>query len=257
MHLHYLPVDLHTHTLASDHAYSTVFENIMAAKNKGLQMIAITDHGPKMADAPHYFHYYNQKAIPNIVNGLIVLRGIEANFLRHGETDCSPALYNSLDIVIGACHPHVLEGTSFEENTDIIIKIIQDHKVDILTHLGDPLFPKDHEAIISEAVKHNVAIEINSSSGVTSRLGSTDNCIKIAKLCKKYNALVSVNSDAHFCTNVGAFDHAFSILESAQIEICDVLNSSPLKVLNFLKERGHNISSVLFEYADNLPKIRY
>ena len=36
--------DLHTHTLFSKHAYSTVKENLEAARNKGLSYIAITDH---------------------------------------------------------------------------------------------------------------------------------------------------------------------------------------------------------------------
>lgn len=245
----FLPVDLHTHTLASDHAYSTLFENILVAKRKGMSMIANTDHGPKMPDSPHYFHYFNQKAIPHIVDDIIVLRGIEANFLKDGTTDCSLDLYNKLDIVLAGCHPHVLERTSFEENTQIVINAIENHLCDVVTHIGDPSFPKDHEAIIKAAVKNNVAIEINSSSGVTSRLKSTPNCIEVAKLCKKYNAIISVNSDAHFCTNVGNFEHAFMILKEAQIDPNLVINSSPIKVLNFLKERGHKIDDELFDKA--------
>lgn len=38
--------DLHTHTIASDHAYSTLLENIEYAKRAGMQALAITDHGP-------------------------------------------------------------------------------------------------------------------------------------------------------------------------------------------------------------------
>ena len=36
--------DMHTHTIASGHAYSTVKENIDAAKAAGLKYLAITDH---------------------------------------------------------------------------------------------------------------------------------------------------------------------------------------------------------------------
>ncbi|EOD9879151.1 PHP domain-containing protein, partial [Klebsiella pneumoniae] len=51
------PVDLHMHTLASTHAYSTVHDYIAAAARKHIRLIAITDHGPEMVDAPHPFHF--------------------------------------------------------------------------------------------------------------------------------------------------------------------------------------------------------
>ncbi|WP_442903545.1 PHP domain-containing protein [Gilliamella sp. Pra-s54] len=46
-------IDLHVHTMSSAHAYSSVYENIMIAKQKKLKLIAITDHGPKLDDSPH------------------------------------------------------------------------------------------------------------------------------------------------------------------------------------------------------------
>ncbi len=45
-------IDTHTHTIASGHAYSTVLENALAAKNKGLELLCITDHAPEMPGAP-------------------------------------------------------------------------------------------------------------------------------------------------------------------------------------------------------------
>ena len=41
-------LDTHTHTLASGHAYSTIRENAQAASRKGLELLAITDHAPKL-----------------------------------------------------------------------------------------------------------------------------------------------------------------------------------------------------------------
>ena len=43
------PVDLHMHTVASTHAYSTLHDYIAEAKRKGIKLFAITDHGPDMA----------------------------------------------------------------------------------------------------------------------------------------------------------------------------------------------------------------
>lgn len=237
----FLPVDLHTHTCATSHAFSTLFENILIAQEKGLKMIAITDHGPDLPDSPHPFHYWNQQSsIPAVVKGVTVLKGMEANFIKGGITDCADKLYQQLDIVIGGCHPHVLVNTDYDENTQIVTTILKSGKLDILTHPGDPSFPKDYEAIVKCAADTGTVIEINSSSGISSRRGSTNNCIEIAKLCRKHQVMLSVNSDAHFCTNVGNFTHAFEILKAAEIPDELILNTSPLKVLNYLKARGHS-----------------
>lgn len=47
-------VDTHTHTVASTHAYSTIHDYLPIAKAKGIKLFATTDHGPDMADAPHF-----------------------------------------------------------------------------------------------------------------------------------------------------------------------------------------------------------
>ena len=41
-------LDTHMHTIASGHAYSTISEMIAEAQKKGLSLIAITEHGPKL-----------------------------------------------------------------------------------------------------------------------------------------------------------------------------------------------------------------
>jgi len=47
-----LLMDLHTHTIASGHAYSTLKENIDEAKNKGLKILGTSDHSYAMPGAP-------------------------------------------------------------------------------------------------------------------------------------------------------------------------------------------------------------
>ncbi|MCX7658918.1 MAG: PHP domain-containing protein, partial [Oscillospiraceae bacterium] len=41
-------VDSHTHTISSGHAYSTIQEIAREAAGRGIEMVAITDHGPSM-----------------------------------------------------------------------------------------------------------------------------------------------------------------------------------------------------------------
>ena len=98
------PVDLHMHTVASTHAYSTLHDYIAEAKRKGIKLFAITDHGPDMADAPHYWHFVNMRIWPRVVDGVGILRGIESNIKNiAGEIDpkvISPALSPPLNIRI-------------------------------------------------------------------------------------------------------------------------------------------------------------
>lgn len=64
------PVDLHMHTVASTHAYSTLSDYIAQAKQKGIKLFAITDHGPDMEDAPHHWHFINMRIWPRVVDGV-------------------------------------------------------------------------------------------------------------------------------------------------------------------------------------------
>ena len=57
------PIDLHTHTVASTHAYSTIYEYVMVAKQKGIPLFANTDHGPELTDGAHEWHFLNLKSI--------------------------------------------------------------------------------------------------------------------------------------------------------------------------------------------------
>ncbi len=49
-------VDSHTHSVASGHAYSTVQEMAREAPTNGIEMFALTDHGPAMKGAPYLYH---------------------------------------------------------------------------------------------------------------------------------------------------------------------------------------------------------
>ena len=56
--------DLHTHTLASTHAYSSVTEMIRAAAEKGLYAIALTDHARTMPGAPREWYFSSLHELP-------------------------------------------------------------------------------------------------------------------------------------------------------------------------------------------------
>ena len=59
-------MDLHTHSLAAGHAYSTLLENIDAALAVGIRYLGMSEHGPISPGGPHEFFFSNYKVIPAV-----------------------------------------------------------------------------------------------------------------------------------------------------------------------------------------------
>ena len=68
--------DMHTHSVASGHAYSTVNELVLAAAGLGLRGLALTDHGPALPGGPPRSHFGSLRHIPPSIAGVRVLRGV-------------------------------------------------------------------------------------------------------------------------------------------------------------------------------------
>ncbi len=232
-------LDVHTHTIASGHAYSTLMENAKAASEKGIKVLGTTEHGITMPHSPHIWYFNNYKVLPREMYGVTMLYGTEANIIDYdGNLDMDDSTLANMDIVIGSIHDEVYKVGSIEENTRSFINVIKSGKVDIIGHLGNPEVPVDFEKVIKCAIENDVLIEINNSSFTTSRIGSLSNCTQIALLCKKYSAELIMNSDAHFCTKIGEFTEAVNMLEAIEFPEELIINKDPNQLLLRLKKKG-------------------
>lgn len=231
-------VDLHTHTVACAHAYSTVNDYVLQADKIGISMFAITDHGPDVPDAPHPWHFGNLGVIPHVVDNIAILRGVEANIRADGTLDLEDKYLERLDIVLAGFHPN-LTPSDETTHTKLAIKIIESGNVDIFAHLGNPQYPVDFQTVLECAKEHHVAVELNSSSDINTRMGSHANCVKVAKMAKEVGNVVSIGSDAHVCYFLGKFKEVEDVIEEAGLGYNSIINTSPSKVLDFLEERGH------------------
>ncbi len=232
-------VDTHVHTISSGHAYSTLGENCSEAAKKGMKLIAITDHGPAMVGGPHIFHIGNQKVYPDFINGVEVLKGVEANILDYnGEIDINDKILSTLDIVIGSLHDVCIKPGNIDENTNAIIGAMKNKYVDIIAHPGNPSFPIKIDEVLKAAVEYNVLIEINNSSFGTSRVGSQDNCRRIAEMAALKGNMIAIGSDAHICFAIGEFDKALEIIKNAGIRDENIINTHEDKLKDFLRKRG-------------------
>ena len=152
-------LDTHIHTMASGHAYSTLLEYVSRAKDIGLDLIAITDHAPMMPGASNIFQIANQSVIPRIIDGVKVLRGVEANIIDFdGRIDVEEKYLERLDIVIASFHDVCLKPSNVSENTKAFLGAIRNPYVDVIGHLGNPKIPVDYELIVKECVKYNTII---------------------------------------------------------------------------------------------------
>lgn len=233
------PVDLHMHTVASTHAYSTLHDYIAEAKRKGIKLFAITDHGPDMADAPHYWHFVNMRIWPRIVEDVGILRGIEANIKNiAGEIDCTGPMLTSLDFIIAGFHEPVFAPQDKETHTQAMIAAMASGNVHMISHPGNPKFPVDIPAIAAAAAKYQVALEINNSSFVSSRVGSEHNCQAIAAAVRDAGGWLALGSDSHTAFTLGEFTECQKILDAVDFPQDRILNVTPRRFLNFLESRG-------------------
>ena len=232
--------DLHIHTISSGHAYSTVMENARAAADKGLEMIAITDHGPAMPGAPHPYYFGNLRVIPNELFGVRILKGVEANIMdRAGHIDLEDFRLAKLDIVLAGLHNVCSPIGSVAENTEMMINAMKNPWVDVIVHPGNPQYLIDAEAVVQAAVKYDVAVEINNSSLKVSRAGSRPYCEKILCLAKQYGAKIIVGTDSHFSLAIGDFSQAIELLTKYDISPDAVLNTSITGIRNHLDRRSN------------------
>lgn len=231
------PIDLHTHTVASNHAYSTIQENAAAAKSRGLTTIAMTDHGPSMPGGPHIYHFGNLRIMPDYIDGIEILCGVEANILStSGELDLEDKLLAKLDIVIAGFHRGTpYSGTTIDDHTQAAISAIQSGKIDVLCHPGNPEYPLHYAEVLKAAKEHNVAIEFNNSSFLKSRRGSVDNCHQILKLAREIEVFISLGSDAHISFDVGRIDIVTQIAADINYPQNRIINSDRSFLADFLK----------------------
>lgn len=233
-------LDMHTHTVVSGHAYTTLLENAKYASEIGLELLGTTDHGPSMPGAPHHWYFGNLKVLPRELFGVTMLYGCEANIIDYeGNLDIPMEIQEKLDIMIASIHEPVMEATENKDlNTSAFLKAMDNPNVHIIGHSGNPKFPIYEEELVKKAKEKNILIEINNSSFIRSRVGSKDTCSRIARLCKEQGVKIILNSDSHFCSHIGNFDAAEEILK--QIDMPDelIINKSKAEFLDFLKSKG-------------------
>lgn len=230
-------IDIHTHTLASGHAYSTLEEMLQAGIDAGLSIMGITEHAPAMPGTCHEFYFANYRVLPREKEGMRILFGAEVNVCdNEGTLDLKDALLSHLDVAIASLHPPCMKSGTAKENTMALVQAMKHPSIHIIGHPDDARFPLDYEYLVKSAKEYQVLLEVNNSSlsPASYRPGARENYKTMLDLCVKYEVPILMGSDAHYRSFVGDHRLAIGLLKEIGFPEQLVANSDTEQFLRFI-----------------------
>ena len=233
-------VDLHTHSVLSKHAYSSITENIDAAIETKLKYLGLSEHqGDPQGVGAHIYAFANLSIIPSEYKGLKILKGIEFNILNDKPIDKTNHKLKELDYGIASIHAFCYEDAGFKGNTANVLRAVEDEDVTILGHLDRGFYAMDYEKIIKRCKKLHKLIEINDASlfklSDEKYLKAVSIMNNILDMCKKHNQPIIINSDAHIKYQVGKIDSALKVVNDNNFPQDLILNFNENLLLEYFK----------------------
>lgn len=220
-------LDSHTHSVVSGHAYNTINELIAQARQKGLKLIAVTEHAPAMPGSCTELYFRNLKIQPRNRDGLWTLFGTEVNILDWtGRIDLMDSTLKQMDVVIASIHPptYVMdqeddERSDIDKNTTAYIRAMQNPYVNIIGHPDDARYPVHFDELVRAAKAYHVLLEVNNTSfqETSYRQGWRENYIEMLKYCIQYEEPIIIGSDAHIDQDVGKHEEAWALVREVGV----------------------------------------
>lgn len=232
--------DLHAHTNWSD-GVASIAEMAAAAKERGYEYLAITDHSRHVTiahglDASRLAQQIDEiDRVNETLAGIALLKGTEVDILADGRLDLSNSILSRLDIVVAAVHYKF--DLSRKAQTERIIRAMDNPHVNIIAHPTGRLLGKrephkvDMERLIAAAKERNCCLEINAEP---SRLDLND---VHAHAAKAAGLKLAVSTDAHTTHELGYMRYGIDQARRAWLEAGDVVNTRPLAKLKKLLKR--------------------
>ncbi len=233
--------DIHMHTTETD-GRATLEEMAMAARERGYEYIAITDHSKSLAMTngldearavalARRVREMNQDAL-----GIRVLSGIECDILRDGAMDLADDALAELDVVIGSVHSYMNMDSA--EMTDRLLRAMECPQLRIIGHptgrilLHRDPYPFDFERVAAEAAKRNIWFEINASP---ERLDLHGPLLRIAK---SKGVKFVIATDAHHPKHLLNMPFGVMMARRGWLSTADVMNTLPYEEFRRSLRRG-------------------
>ena len=222
-----IELDVHTHTIASGHAFSTLQEMAQAAAGKGLKLLGITEHSPGVPGSCNPIYFRNLHVVPRQMYGIELLLGAEINILDgEGNLDMDENCMRMLDIRIAGIHSLCYSYGKVDENTHGMVKAVSNPFIHIISHPGDGTAELNFEPIVLAAKEHHTLLEINNSSlkPTRNKPNARENNLSILRLCKRYEVPVILGSDAHISFDIARYDYLYDLLQLTEFPESLIMN---------------------------------
>ena len=232
-------LDVHTHTIASGHAYNSMMEMIHAAQEKELEVYGITEHAPKMPGTCGEFYFHNLKVVPRKHGDLELLLGVELNILdEKGTVDLAEPHLGRMDVAIASLHTPCIKPGSREWNTECLIQAMKNPHINIIGHPDDGRYPLDYEAVIQAAKETHTLLEINNNSlnPRCFRQNARENDLTVLRLCKQYGVSIIMGSDAHWMDDILDHGRAMELLVETDFPEELVVNTQKERLFKFINK---------------------
>jgi DNA polymerase (family X) len=232
--------DVHMHTVETD-GRNTIEEMAEAARERGYEYMAITDHSKNLAfangltDERALEHIARIRAVETKMKGIRIFAGVEVDILGDGSLDLSDSVLEQMDIVIASVHSQFNQDRA--TMTDRLLKAIANPNTSLIGHptgrqlLRRDAYQFDFDAVLKAAAKHKVAMELNS---YPERLDLNDVHLRMAK---QHGVKIVINTDSHHTSHMEKLRYGITQARRAWLTKDDVLNTLPLQ--KFAKAMKH------------------
>ncbi|HEU5360618.1 MAG TPA: DNA polymerase/3'-5' exonuclease PolX, partial [Candidatus Deferrimicrobiaceae bacterium] len=226
--------DLHVHTKWSDGAHD-LDALVRAAKRKGYQYIAVTDHSKGLGIARGLDEKRLREQIARIheanrsLRGFRILAGVEVDIRGDGTLDLPDDLLGELDLVVASIHSGFRQPR--EKITARLLAAARNPHVDVIAHLTGRLlgerdpYDVDVEAVFREAAANGAAMEVNAHPA---RLDLSDFHVRMAK---SYGIPLVISTDTHVDAEFDYMEYGVAVARRGWAGPGDVLNTLPWKTL--------------------------
>src|SRR5437660_7154672 len=231
--------DDHMHTVETD-GKCTIEEMAEAAQERGYKYMAITDHSKNLAfangldDKRAVEHIKRIRDTNKTIDGIKIFAGIEVDILADGDLDLSDDVLAQMDLVIASVHSVFNQEPA--KMTERLLKAISNPNTSIIGHptgriqLRRDAYQFDMHAVLAEAAKRRVAMELNS---YPDRLDLNDVHLRQAR---QHGVKIVINTDAHHTSHMEKIRYGVLQARRAWLTKDDVLNTlSPDKFAKAMK----------------------
>lgn len=232
--------DLHAHSTWSDGGNS-IEEMAQAAKARGYEYIAITDHsqGLKIAGGLSLERVREKKKEIDSLNrrlrNIRILFGTEVDIKNDGSIDYPDRVLKDFDLVVAAVHAGFKQ--SREQLTKRLVSACRNKYVHIIAHPTGRLwgvreaYDIDFEEVLKAASETNTCLEINSFPNRLDLNGSH------ARLAKERGVRLAISTDSHETAQLEVIRYGVAVARRAWLEAGNVINTLPFeKLLKSLKK---------------------